>query len=372
MHNLKYYVLTSSNLDSLKRHTSPEYSNIPKDRVVVIINTMDIVYAEEASAYCQESGIEYYVTESNGTPGRGKNSVLEKFLESDNDYCVQIDGDDYLTPHGVYMYDNLSKTDNPPDVICLTHQVSVTYDRNDINEYIQRTGLIPARSDIKPKPAYCFRIDYDKTINNINDKSNDISEEIREIREIVVAYHELQRKYSEESEIHCRITWYSRKAAVHRFDEDIYIGEDTLHYFKLKNEHVESRLTFMNNVEIPPTYIYDKRNEETGTVFKYSKGGADAAWLGTYMSRAYEYEKQGILHNNKVHQLPLLKIDYPADYIPQLSLPAGHETTGNAVYNITDKEDNKYTIEHPANATQECILAKYQAEYNGKDTSQKA
>lgn len=354
MNALKYYVLTSNNLSSLRRHISPEYSNIPKDRLVVIINTMDDDYAEEASTYCRESGIEYYITESNGTPGRGKNSLLEKFLESDNDYCVQIDGDDYLTPHGVYMYDNLSKSDNPPDVVCLTHQVAVTYDINDINEYIENNGVIPGRSDIKPKPAYCFRIPYDKTISGIKDENNGLTEEVREL---LLAYHNVQRKYSEESEIHCRITWYSRKAAAHRFDEDIYIGEDTLHYFKLKNAHVEGRLTFMNNVEIPPTYIYDKRNSETGTVFKHSNEGKDTAWLEAYIQRVYEYEKQGILHNNR--QLPLLKIDYPTDYVPQLSLPDGYDTTGNAVFNITDKEGNKYNIEHPANATQECILAKF-------------
>lgn len=353
MNRLKYYVLTSNNISSLQKHTSPEYSNIPKERLVVIINTVDANYIEEASEYCQGSGIEYYITESNGTPGKGKNSVLEKFLESDDDYCVQIDGDDYLTPHGVYMYDNLARTDNPPDVVCLTHQVSMSYDPADINEYLERTGVIPSKGDIKPKPVYCFRIDYDKIIERINDESNELAEEVREL---ALAYHNIQRKYSEESEIHCRITWYSRKAAEHKFPEDLYIGEDTLHYFKLKNEHVEGRLNFMNNVEIPPTYIYDRRNQETGTVFKHSNNGEDTAWLETYMTRVREYEKQGILHDNKVHQLPLLKIDYPVDYIPD-----DFNTNRNMIFNLTDGEGRKSELEHPANATRECLLAKYQA-----------
>ena len=44
-------------------------------------------------------GIEHYVTESDGTPATGKNSVLRLFLESDNEYMVQVDGDDMITPY---------------------------------------------------------------------------------------------------------------------------------------------------------------------------------------------------------------------------------------------------------------------------------
>ena len=41
--------------------------------------------------------------------------MLEIFLESDNNYCVMVDGDDFLTPHGVWMYKNLESLDNTPD-----------------------------------------------------------------------------------------------------------------------------------------------------------------------------------------------------------------------------------------------------------------
>lgn len=355
MKRLKYYVLTSKNVNFLKRHTSPDYSNIPAELLVVIINTMDKAYEEEASLYCQNAGIEYHITESNSTPGRGKNSLLEKFLESDNDYCVQIDGDDYLTPHGVYMYNNLARTDNPPDAVCLTHQVSMMYDPLDVKEYWLSTGVMPTKSEISIKPMRCFLTDYDDIIPRINYEHHGFTEEVRQhYIETIVGFYNAQRKYSEKSETHCRITWYSRKAAEHRFVEDLHIGEDTLHYFKLKNEHVAGRLMFMNNVESPPTYIYDQ--SDGGTVAKYSQNGKDISWVYEYMDRLRKYEDEGILHDNEVHSLPLLKIDYPTNYIPD-----DCNTTGNMIFDVKDSAGNKCKMEHPANATQESLLAKYQA-----------
>lgn len=334
MKRLKYYVLTSKNLDLLKRHTSIKYSNIPVDLLVVVINTQDKAYEKEASEYCQKAGIEYYITESNSTPGRGKNSLLEKFLESDNDYCVQIDGDDYLTPHGVYMYNNLANTESPPDAVCLTKQISILYNEYDTSLEIAERQLITSRY---------FVIDYDV----------DIKKMLKAGAKDIAKYYEEHRKYSEKNESHCRITWYSRKAAEHRFREDIHIGEDTLHYFKLKNEHVAGRLVFMNSVESPPTYIYDQTTD--GTVKKYSEFHTDLTWMRKYMEILFQYKSEGILHNNETHPLPLLKINYPVDYIPN---DLGY--TGNMVYTVTDNLGNDGKIEHPANATQESLMAKYQ------------
>ena len=53
---------------------------------------------------CVSEGIEHYVTESDGTPATGKNSVLRLFLESDNEYMVHVDGDDMITPYGRNLY----------------------------------------------------------------------------------------------------------------------------------------------------------------------------------------------------------------------------------------------------------------------------
>ena len=43
---------------------------------------------------------------------------------------VQIDGDDYLTPHGVWLYKHLAESDSPPDAIALMNQMSYIIDNS--------------------------------------------------------------------------------------------------------------------------------------------------------------------------------------------------------------------------------------------------
>ena len=83
---MRFYVLTSTNYEALLRHNDPTYSNIHKDDMVVVINSLDSEYIERAKNYCIAKDIKYYITESNGSPSKGKNSLLDIFLESDDDY----------------------------------------------------------------------------------------------------------------------------------------------------------------------------------------------------------------------------------------------------------------------------------------------
>ena len=67
--------------------------------IVVIVNTLNPDYA----GVVRESlpaGVHIVETESNGRPGKGHNSVLRHFASSSTqyDYCVIIDGDDFLYP----------------------------------------------------------------------------------------------------------------------------------------------------------------------------------------------------------------------------------------------------------------------------------
>ena len=117
----KFYVLWSRFIDNLES----TLSNLPRDNTVVIINTLDDEQRDVGVNFCKEHNIEYHVTESDGTPATGKNSLLETFLESDNQYMVAIDGDDFLTPYGAYLYPRLAEHESPPDMICLYRQLSV-------------------------------------------------------------------------------------------------------------------------------------------------------------------------------------------------------------------------------------------------------
>ena len=118
---LRYYVLCCRNMNALKRH----FDIIPSDELTVVVNTLDSNFQKEAVAYCQSKAVECVVTESNGTASQGKNSVIDLFLESSYDYFVLVDGDDYLTPHGVWTYKYISEMDSPPDIVALEYQYGI-------------------------------------------------------------------------------------------------------------------------------------------------------------------------------------------------------------------------------------------------------
>ena len=118
---MKFYILTSSYLEGIHRATKV----IPSEDMVVVINATDKEYVERAVDYCNENELEYYVTESDGTPATGKNSVLKLFLESDNDYMVHVDGDDIITHHGYRLYTQMAKHESPPDMVVLYRQPQI-------------------------------------------------------------------------------------------------------------------------------------------------------------------------------------------------------------------------------------------------------
>jgi hypothetical protein len=315
-HKLKFYVLTSNGLPALRRHIDPEYSNIPKSQLVVVINSLSETYIQAATEYCEEEGLEYYITESNGTPARGKNSVLDLFLESDNDYMVMIDGDDFLTPHGVYMYQAVAEQHNPPQAICLKNQISTIADY----ELMAEKGINHTTLKLEDVP---YRVIQFFTANWDSVRKADVVGNLRkmgctkELAKKQGAWHHefyrLQEKYCEDSEAHCRVTWVGKEAAKTRFPEHLTVGEDTIFYFKLKHRHVTEGLDIRCNDEMQPTYIYDQRTP--GTVFNEVNRGKDWAWMEKYNDEVHKMEKEG-----KIQQfdLPLLTVDYSYPYSPNV------------------------------------------------------
>ena len=85
MTKLKYYALCSRNLYLTKRHLA----KIPKEDLVIVLNSLNEQYLSEAESWCIENSVEYYITKSDGTPATGKNSVFDLFLKSDNDYLLE-------------------------------------------------------------------------------------------------------------------------------------------------------------------------------------------------------------------------------------------------------------------------------------------
>lgn len=112
-------ILTSSNSEKLRRCIGSVLSQTTN--VVVICNTPDISYVEQAKTVANDYGLKFVVTESNGTPARGKNSVLDYFRTTDHQYFMQVDGDDELTSDCLEKLERIVKINPDVDVIGLTY-----------------------------------------------------------------------------------------------------------------------------------------------------------------------------------------------------------------------------------------------------------
>ena len=85
--------------------------------VVVIVNSPDPHYLKQVEESC--AGYTVIETPCNGTPGRGKNSVLDYFIQKRYQYLLPIDGDDYYVKGAVkeiVRYAKILEPDTMPDV----------------------------------------------------------------------------------------------------------------------------------------------------------------------------------------------------------------------------------------------------------------
>ena len=269
--SFKYYVLTSSNIQTLERR----FTTLKPNETVVIINSLDPEYVIEATGFCTNNDIQYHITESDGTPSTGKNSLLDKFLESDNEYMVQVDGDDLITPYGRNLYRTVAHGDSPPDMICLANQLSVRSPQKDFLSLFQKQ--VDSRSVRKehffiPMKHRCHWTHDLKTRQTRNTYIPTVAEP--EIQKLIndgiaptVARQWMEnRKVAEEYSINYgdmmntlnRLVFYSRKAAEYtRFDTEHRIGEDALQYYQLKKLSHEGKLDMRVKNENPKySYLY--------------------------------------------------------------------------------------------------------------------
>ena len=110
--NMLIALLTSRDAEKLKRcieSVLPQTSD-----VIVVCNTLDFSFVEQARVVAEAYNLEFLVTESNGTPAKGKNSVLEIFRTRSHAYYMQVDADDYLAPDALIKLAKI--VDENPDV----------------------------------------------------------------------------------------------------------------------------------------------------------------------------------------------------------------------------------------------------------------
>ena len=259
---VKFYVLVSKDVRLTKKRLLSHFDNW--DNFHVIINTQDKDEEESLVELIEGYGIDYTVTESDGTPATGKNSLLKVFLESDNEYAVCIDGDDILTQHGYEFYSGLPFYDDhpPPDLLCLYRQQHIYWtdgDRLGSAQYLQDKSYKSSIAFMDEDEMYEMLIyRYKKYVGNIELTE----EEIRTYRDMAFKryrHNQIMNTYSERYEYMTRMVWFSRKAAeLTNYNNNIVIGEDTIQFFKHKKIAQEGGLRMFIKKDgrgVEPTYI---------------------------------------------------------------------------------------------------------------------
>lgn len=318
MAKLKFYALVCRNMYALKRHQR----TIPKEDLVIVINTRDKVFESEAMMYCLTEGIEYYITESNGTPSQGKNSVLDIFEKSDNDYMVLIDGDDFLTPHGVWTYKALANSEKPIDVVALKYQYGIQRE-NGYNPTVamlktpaERSPLLGCKDSTNPDTIHgngtrCFLNSHEWWSLAIQGKlleTNSADKHSVKLNNVHTRWAIMCYAYIDKWETHLRLVFFSKKAIKgNRFDPNFHIGEDTLFYLSLKYQALQGNFVMKHLFDVLPTYVYDTRI--AGVVAeerdKYGEPGTvDFGWYLWLKKLVEEYERYEMLGMMSSKTLP--------------------------------------------------------------------
>jgi len=262
---------------------------LPKRNTTVVINTLDKEYEKSVQAWCFSEQINCVATESNGRPGKGKNAVLDHFLDSDYDYMVQIDGDDFLQPHGVNLYTWVAHND-APDGIQIVH--SYFYD-----------GGISERDLFAPAP---WESRYTKWASKRAEEFPDLKLTLleawdkRAVLERDYSLHMRQNKawnYPADSNhfMDCaRLIFWSRKLAkAVRFDETLLIGEDTLLNFEVRDLAYRKAIDLRKVVDQEErTYTYDLTNSG---IVKQMQNQINWDWLRLLNKAITAKEKQWVV-----------------------------------------------------------------------------
>jgi len=311
-------------MPATKRHAN----YIPKNDLVIILNSENPEYISEASAWCAQESIEYYVTESDGTASTGKNCFLDIFKNSSNDYAVLIDGDDFITPHGVWTYKQIAALETPPDVVALKNQYGIFrergYSHNLTHEAVMSDPFFAVQDRLNSDTilgvgARCFRMTkswWTTALNGTNiPKTTSTEVALSAVHE---RWAQHVYKYIDTWETHLRITWFSKKAANRGyFDNTLLVGEDTFKYLEFKDDHVNGRLSLVHYDDGYPTYVYDTRIDGVvQAVLDDDEEQGALGWLNWLTALTNKYDE--LESENRMHEveMPLLEISWPEGYRP--------------------------------------------------------
>lgn len=228
--NVLLAILTSENIRKLERCIASVMPQIDVSSIVIIINSLDTNYISEAQLLAGRYNIKSIVTESNGKPGKGKNSLIEYFLNSEFSHVIPVDGDDILLPNAVEKLVSVGNNRNP-DVLGLIDGLVLLNDRTmPVTEWQDHEVLLK------------------RSIDNTDPKN---------LKRLNIHVVKLKRVASEYGNALNRFVLINKKAASYiRYDERISSGEDVKQGMLLKLMQRDGELDYLI-LSSQSIYLYD-------------------------------------------------------------------------------------------------------------------
>lgn len=227
-------ILTSGQIDKLERCILSVLPQMIKQDVVVIINTIDELYAQSALTLAKSLGVTALVTASNGRPGKGKNALINYFLSTDYTHVIPVDGDDILLPTAVIR------------LATLTHSSQA-----DVIGLIDSLGLLT--NEILPCEVILKSEEYRNRVQVNMDKNTR--------RQFNLHVAKIRRISNEHGNFFNRFVILSRIAAkAISYDEELSGAEDIKQGLFLKLLHYDGTLKYVV-VSSEDIYMYDVTGE---------------------------------------------------------------------------------------------------------------
>lgn len=281
--------LVHHNADKLTRLIWSAHSQIQANLQVaglVVCNTTNPAFVSEARDVATRFGWMFQQTESNGMPGKGKNSALELFLQTSGfDYMFLMDGDDFLYPTAFGQIEQLTRVGS--DVIGLL--------TNDIIE----TQVLEGQSHIPISGGKYLYSWFD--------------EQVRwPCLESQKPRLDLSKPLGEQNTPD-RIVLFSRKAAeMLRCSEKLPVYEDYVLSLRARIAMLRGELTY-THCGTTYLYVYDKTDSTSVCKeFDRTHNGNWSAYDSTFREELGEDLSQ--LLQTQAHDVPFVQINHPTEF----------------------------------------------------------
>ena len=253
---------------------------------LVVCNTLNEAYPPEARAVAEKHGWDFIRTESNGKPGKGKNSALHHFTErygQEYDYVLMMDGDDFL-------YDCALST--LERIINLTDCDVLGLQTNDIIDKAVYQGYGGIPLDFGDERVYLY---------SWHSKQQNLYA-MPEYFNNVNRTHKLGQHSTPD-----RLVLFSFEAAtLLRCSEELPVYEDYTLSLSAEAEFLKGRLSYFNtsNTHI---YVYDKTNQSsTCKVYNREFGGDWSAHEDVFKKEVETLNLETVLGDFHASEVPFI------------------------------------------------------------------